>query len=144
VAENFDEFARGLGLESAQLAHLLFAERPEPKGPPYTIDDLRAEPGTLAVKQRDDGCVVSLKMQLTGFVVTLATEYDVRLGTWSDGWEYAWSGSLGYHGQQEAFAHAIVDAALLLQGETPSRWTRNPPTGRRRPQGDPNKEFVRR
>ncbi len=77
-----------------------------------------------------DGRVLDVTPLLFGFA-QLGISRDARVDWYQDVWHYD-------------TPEKAIDAARRWTGEgEPSGWMRHPPTGRRRPGGDPAKEYVR-
>lgn len=90
------------------------------------------ERGAICTRTLDDGRVLDVSPLMWGMAqLGVILPEDAGLHIYSDVWHY----------------ETVYGAALALQnwdgaGE-PSGWHRHPATGRRRPGGDPAKEFVR-
>jgi len=109
----------------------------------YTIEQLRAEDTTIDVRVLDDGRVLCAFRSLIGVNISISTPEHLALGAKTDTWEYGVGSDLGF--PNLAIAAAACRAAFEDwngDGE-PVGWTRHPPSGRRRPQGDPRHEYVR-
>lgn len=105
---------------------------------PDVAPDLRDPPGlnergALLTVPLSDGRVADIYLEITGTgLLTISDSMDAQ--DWREGWQYA----------------TPLLAALSLgewieggmRGE-PTGWHREPGTGRRRPGGDPAKEYVR-
>lgn len=96
------------------------------------MHDEAGERGELTTKSFPDGRVVDLVPLLFGAAKLAVTRpQDEGDGTYDDVWQY------------QSIAHAL-EALLEWDGTgEPTGWHRHPATGRRRPGGDPAKEFVR-
>lgn len=94
---------------------------------------LAAEPTTRAMRVLEDLTILKVEELHVGYVlISRSTAQDVCLGVWSEGWYYR-----------------SVDAACAALGAwtdepEPSGWVRHLPSNRRRPDGDPAREYVRR
>jgi hypothetical protein len=107
---------------------------------PYSIEQLRAEAGTLIVRELDDGRVLALHVDIYNYTLTISTPGDLALGLRSDVWEY----SPDLYQPSTAALLACVDAINTWDGEgEPTGWTRHPATGRRRRNGDPRTQETR-
>lgn len=102
----------------------------------YTVGEVLTEPhpsfGEHAIGYRylDDGRVIVLYNMLTNFRIVIGDDWNIE-----NGWCYA----------RDRFG--IAWAALLAwdgEGDPPDGWHRNPFDGRRRVDGDPTREEVRR
>lgn len=88
------------------------------------------ERGALLTRVLEDGRAIDLWPQLFNWKLTISASLED--GGWIDAWEYPTLASA---------VQAYAEWTPLTEPE-PSGWYRNPPTGRRRPDGDPAKEYV--
>jgi hypothetical protein len=113
----------------------------------YTLELLRAESTTVAVRVLDDGRILAIHRLIVpgSCALTITRPEDLELGVRSDYWEYADppDGPAGGLAPAPA-AHRALAALERWDGNgEPTGWTRHPATGRRRPDGDPDREHVR-
>lgn len=100
---------------------------------------LPGDPGSLNMRDMivsilmDDGRVIDVKPQFYNTLVCISAS--MMTGAWDNGWEY--------EDTMPAIVAAVVWAADGARpGTEPAGWIRNPTTGRRRPNGDPAREYV--
>lgn len=88
------------------------------------------ERGALTTRVLEDGRVIDLWQQLFNLKITISRDIDDD--GWSDAWEY------------EELGAAIVAFTTWdpTTAPEPTGWYRNVASGRRRPGGDPAKEYV--
>lgn len=88
--------------------------------------------GAVTWKEAADGSMIDVIALMHGYAnIAITTPFDMLFNVYSDVWQYQ-------SVQAALAAHDAWDGV----GE-PTGWYRHPASGRRRPDGDPAKEFVR-
>lgn len=106
-----------------------------------SLERLLGDPHVLGVRQLDDGRVLAIRRQLNGWLLTIGSLDSLAIGVYDDEWEYA-------EDQYEERDGLFWVAAQFMTwdaepGAEPLRWSRHRPTGRRRPNGDRDRQEAR-